>query len=196
MSGSSRAEFLSRGARGGLALAAGGGLLAVATAPARGGEGGSGDAGIATLAATAELLAIDFYTRAIEGGAFSGPELAYLEAARENERDHYAALADVLGDAAPSGLTFSYPTGAFAGRTGIAATGAALEQAFVGAYMGAVAALRSDELRGVAALVGANEAQHLTTLRRIEAGAFAPSPSMPAVLSPAEATTALAPFSA
>ena len=194
MTTTSRGEFLSRGAKGGLVLVVGGSLLAVAAGPALGQSGGGGDTDIAALAATAELLALDFYTKAIEQGGFEGSELAYLEAAKQNEQDHYDALADVLGDAAPSGISFKYPNGTFASKKSIAATGVALETAFVGAYMGAVEALKSNDLKGVAALVGANEAQHLTTFKRLEAGALVPNPSLPMVLTAEEATAAVTPF--
>jgi hypothetical protein len=191
MTASSRGEFLSRGAKGGLVLVVSGSLLAVAAGPAL---GQGGDADIAALAATAELLAIDFYGQAIEAGGFEGTELAYLEAAKQNEQDHYDALADVLGEKAPKNVAFTYPNGTFASRMSIAATGAALEEAFVGAYMGAVAALQSNELKGVAALVGANEAQHLATFKRLEAGAFVGNPSLPKVLTADQARAAVTPF--
>jgi hypothetical protein len=48
----------------------------------------------------------------------------------------------------------------------------ALETAFVGAFMGAGTALRSNELNGVAAQIGANESRHLSVLTNIAAGAF------------------------
>ena len=108
--GTSRAAFLSRGAKGGLALVAGGSLLALAEGgPAFG--AGSADSDIAKLAATAELLAIDFYKRAIASKKFKGDELGYMGAALGNEQAHYAALAGVLGKAAPKGLRFKYPSG-------------------------------------------------------------------------------------
>ena len=77
----------------------------------------------------------------------------------------------------------------------IATTGAALEEAFVGAYMGAVTALTDNGLKKVAAQIGANEAQHLTALRSLAAGgALVPNPSLPTVLTAAEATAAVTPF--
>jgi hypothetical protein len=70
-----------------------------------------------------------------------------------------------------------------------------LETAFVGAYLGAVEALKDNDLEGVAALVGANEAQHLTTLKSLAAGGtLVPNPSLPKVLTAAEATAAVQPF--
>ena len=188
----SRAQFLSRGAKGGLALVAGGSVLAAAAGPAMGAA--SGDVAIAKLAATAELLAIDFYSMAISSGKLKGDQGAYLVAARMNEQDHYKALAGVLGSGAPKNLKFKYPSGTFGSAKSIAATGSALETAFVGAYMGAVTALKDNKLKGVAGQIGANEAQHLTIFNQIGAGALVANPSFPKVLTAAQATKAVTPF--
>ena len=189
----SRAAFLSRGAKGGLALVAGGSVLGLAQGTALGAS--SADADIAKLAATAELLAIDFYTRAIGSRRFSGDELAYMQAALGNEQAHYKALAGVLGKAAPKGLKFSYPNGSFATARSIGQLGMALETAFVGAYMGAVTALRSNDLKGVAAQIGANESRHLSVLTNIAAGGvIVPAPALPKVLTAKQATAAVTPF--
>jgi len=189
----SRAEFLTLGAKGGIALMAGGAVLAAATGRAT--AAADGDVAIAKLAATAELLAIDFYGRAIEDGGFTGDLLAYMKAARQNEQDHYDALAKVLGSGAPANLTFVYPDGTFASAKMIATTGAALETAFVGAYLGAITALGDNGLKKVAAQIGANEAQHLTTLTSLAAGGTpVPGPAFPGVLTANEATAAVTPF--
>jgi hypothetical protein len=189
----SRGDFITRGTMGGLALMAGGSLLAVAAGPALGQE--KGDVAIAKLAATAELLAIDFYGKGIDSGFFKADVLAYMEAARQNEQDHYNALADVLGKQAPKGVKFKYPAGTFGSPAKIAGTGAALETAFVGAYIGAVESLKSDELKSSAALIGANEAQHLTVLKRLEAGnKLVPNPSFPEGITAKQATAAVTPF--
>ena len=207
----SRARFLSLGLRGGAALAAGGSVLALAAcdgagdgadeaARERSGTAPAGrvdDTALAMLAATAELLAVDFYSRAIEALSPEGALLGYLRSARENERDHYDALAEALGAEAPSDLAFTYPAGTFASLESAAATGMALEAAFVGTYMGAVTALRDPALRALAARIGANEAQHLAALSSIAAGGdmpLAPAPALPEVLTAREATEAVSPF--
>jgi hypothetical protein len=201
----SRARFLRRGAKGGLVLAVGGTALAAA---ACGDDDDSGattaastaaspvdDVAIAKLAATAELLAIDFYGRGIDSGFFRADQLSYMRAARTNEQDHYDALAEVLGAEAPADLMFMYPDGTFASAKSIADTGAALETAFVGAYMGAIPALSDNALKKVAAQIGANEAQHLTVLNSLAAGGdLVPNPSLPDVLTAEEATAAVSPF--
>jgi hypothetical protein len=192
MKGFSRAEFLSRGGRGGLALVAGGSMLAFADGTALG--AGSVDADIAKLAATAELLAIDFYTHAIDSKQLKGDELSYLVGAKENEIAHYDALKGVLKSATPKDLKFAYPAGSFASRKSIGMLGEALETAFVGAYMGAVTALTSNELKGVAAEIGACESRHLSVLTNIAANAIVPAPDFPKVLTATQATAAVKPF--
>ena len=70
--------------------------------------------------------------------------------------------------------------GTFASAKSIAATGVALETAFVGAYLGAVEALTSNDLKAVAGQIGANEAQHLTTFKRLDGGQHPrPQPLLP-----------------
>ncbi len=192
MSATTRAQFLSRGAKGGLALVAGGLVLGVAEGTAFGAV--TADSDIAKLAATAELLAIDFYTHAISSGKLKGDELSYLVGAKGNEVAHYDALKGVLGKATPAGLKFKYPAGSFGSRHSIGALGMALETAFVGAYMGAVTAFKSNELKGVAAEIGACESRHLSVLTNIGANAIVPAPDLPKVFTAAQATAAVMPF--
>jgi hypothetical protein len=191
-SSTTRGQFLTRGARGGLALVAGGAVLGLAQGPALGAT--NADADIAKLAATAELLAIDFYKRAIASKKFKGDELDYMAAALGNERAHYAALKGVLKGQTPSGLRFKFPQSAFSSPKAIGKLGMALETAFVGAYMGAVTALKSNELKGVAAEIGANESRHLSVLTNIGAGRLVPAPALPKVLTAKQATAAVTPF--
>jgi Ferritin-like domain len=192
MSATTRAQFLSRGAKGGLALVAGGLVLGVAEGTAFGAV--TADTDIAKLAATAELLAIDFYTNAISSGKLKGDELSYLAGAKSNEVAHLNALKGVLGKATPAGLKFKYPAGSFGSRHSIGALGMALETAFVGAYMGAVTAFKSNELKGVAAEIGACESRHLSVLTNISANAIVPAPDLPKVFTAAQATAAVTPF--
>ncbi len=192
MSGTTRAQFLTRGVKGGLVLVAGGAVLGLAERTALGAA--TSDADIAKLAATAELLAIDFYTQAISSGRLKGDELSYLAGAKENEIAHYAALKGVLKSATPAGLKFKYPAGSFASRTSIGKLGEALETAFVGAYMGAVGSLQSVSLKSVAAEIGACESRHLSVLTNIANNAIIPAPNFPTVYSAAKATAAVSPF--
>jgi hypothetical protein len=187
-----RAQFLARAGKGGLALIAGGAVLGLAEGTAFGAV--KTDADIAKLAATAELLAIDFYTHPLASKQLKGDEAGYLAGALGNEKAHYAALKGVLGDSAPKALRFKYPKGSFGSRHSIGMLGQALETAFVGAYMGAVTALKSNDLKGVAAQIGACESRHLSVLTNIAANAIVPAPDLPTVLTAKQATAALTPF--
>jgi rubrerythrin len=188
-----RSQFISGGAKGGLALLAGGSLLAAGAAPALARQKAVTDTDILKLAATAELLAIDFYSRALGSHRFHGDDVDYLSAARANERAHYKALADAIGNGAPAHLRFRYPAHTFSSRRSIAKVGVALETAFVGAYLGAVTALASNDLKGVAAQIGASESQHLSVFSDILHG-MPVGPSFPTALTAAQATAAVTPF--
>jgi ferritin-like protein len=192
--GTTRAQFLRRGATGGLALVAGGSLLATTAGPALAAGSDPSDVDIAKLAATAELLAVDFYTRSIDSGVFGGRRERYLSGARANEQDHYAALAKLIGADAPKGLRFRYPAGTFADRETAARTGIALETAFIGAYLGAIRALDDASLKVVAGQIGANEFGHYIVFTDILTG-LPVGPSFPGPeLSAADAAAALGPF--
>ena len=192
MTSSNRAEFISRSAKGGLALVAGGSVLAEVSSLAV--ASGVTDVDIAKLAATAELLAINFYSHAINSGKFHDKdERRYLHEARAAEIAHYDALRGVLGSATPAGLRFKYPHGAFGSRIKIAKLGVALETAFVGAYLGAVPALSSNTLKGVAATIAASESQHLSVFTDIVSG-HPIGPAFPKSLTAAQATSAVSGF--
>jgi len=195
----SRAQFLARGVGGGVALMAGGTLLATAAPALAGTSDGTGppeeDLAVVRLAASAELLAEEFYTRAIASRKIAKEDRGYLAAALANERDHYAALAKVLGDAAPiaDDFQFVFPAGAFGSEAAIAKLGVALETAFVGAYVGAVTGLQTLELQGVAAQIAASEAMHLSVLSDIHSHSPV-GPAFPVALTVEQASDALTPF--
>ena len=116
----------------------------------------------ARLLIATELLADDFYTRALATGV-SGA----LHEARANERAHYAGLAALMNEngqppAQAGDIDFSYPAGSFSGSAPVRRLGIALETLQLGAYLGAADTLVSEPLRGIVARIAANEAQHLT----------------------------------
>ena len=116
----------------------------------------------ARLLIATELLADDFYTRAL--AVFSS---GTLREARANEHAHYAGLAALMNEngqapAQAGDIDFSYPAGSFSGSVSVRRLGAALEMLQLGAYLGAADALVSEPLRGIVARIAANEAQHLT----------------------------------
>ena len=67
----------------------------------------------------------------------------------------------MIGADAPKGLTFKYPSGTFSSRESASRVGIALETAFIGAYLGAIRALDSVDLKVVAGQICANEFGHL-----------------------------------
>ena len=154
----------------------------------------SADSDLAKVAATAELLAIDFYKRALASRRFNGDELEYLAAARDNEITHYDLLKEALGKATPSGLRFRYPNGAFTSRTSVATLGQALETAFLGTYLGAVGSFKSNALKILAGQIAATESRHLGVMTNIAAGAIVPAPDFPRVYNGVQALAALKPF--
>jgi hypothetical protein len=194
----SRSEFVSRGARGGIALIAGGALLGLAT-PARADETppapAEEDLALVRLAASAELLAIDFYTQAIAARSFEKGNRGYLSEARANEREHYAALAQVLGPGAPvaDDFQFTYPEGTFSSQTKAVNVGVQLETAFLGAYLGAVGGFLANDFKSVAGQIGASEAQHQSVLLGIR-GSSPIGPSFPPTLDVEAASVALDPY--
>jgi ferritin-like protein len=192
--GTTCGQFLRRGAAGGLALVAGSSILATTAGPALAAGDDPSDIDIAKLAATAELLAVDFYTRCLDSGVFGGRRERYLSGARSNEQDHYDALAKLIGADAPKGLTFGYPAGTFASRENASRTGIALETAFIGAYLGAIRALDDPGLKVVAGQIGANEFGHYIVFTDILTGQPV-GPSFPGPeLSAADAAAALGGF--
>ena len=180
--GISRGEFLRNAGRGGIVLAAGGGVLASVTSSAF--ASGSTASDITTLQAayTAESLAVIVYSAIVKNfHAFKHPKLEnrdYFEAALRNEKDHKAFLAKALGSKTPSGLKFKIPASVTKSGESLLRTGVALETAFVEAYLGAAETFSSQELRTVAAKVAANEATHFSFFDA-EAGGHGVLPSLP-----------------
>ncbi len=193
----SRAQFLRAGVGGGVALVAGGGVLGLAR-PARASreqEPSEGDLATVRLAASAELLAQAFYTGALRSKLFASDERAYLERARANEADHYAALAKVLGDSAPvaDDFEFAFPNDAFARRGRLLRLGSVLETVFVGSYAAAAGSLADPGLQVVAAQLAASEAQHLSVLAGLRGGSPVGA-SFPQTFDLEQASAVLDPF--
>ena len=188
--------MFSRGAKGGAALllagSFGGSLVdsaaAADTVP-------DGDLAYARLLVGAELLALDFYARAIASKRLSGDALGALKRARVNEREHYDKVSEILSGsgqtpAVASDFDFSYPKEAFASKSSIAKLGVTLEAAFMGAYLGAVDGLQTNALKLPVAQIASNEAEHLSVFMRL----FGRSPigiSLPRPLTIDQASNAL-----
>ena len=163
--GVTRSEFFAGAARGGAALALGGGVLAATAAPAVAGIG-QPDIPVVTLALAAELVGAEFCTQALAGKLFSGEDERALKRALFNERQHYGALAQILTDAGQtpgqaSDFDFSFPAKAFASRRSIARLGVELANAFVGIYLGGVASLQDTTTRAAFARIASSQSQQL-----------------------------------
>lgn len=165
----SRAEILSRGARAGVAVAVGGSALAVFSADASAATLLDGDLAYVRLLVASELLAIDYYTRAIGSSRIEGNVLASMKHALANERAHYRSLTTVLAGsgqvaATADDIDFAYPRRAFASTASIGKVGVDIERTVLGAYLGAVEGLQTNTLKRAFAQIAANEAQHLSVL--------------------------------
>ncbi|MHB1807851.1 MAG: ferritin-like domain-containing protein [Solirubrobacteraceae bacterium] len=185
-SGVSRGQFLRNAAKGGIVLATAGGVLASVEGAAFAASGKPTASDIKTLQAayTAESLAVFLYSAILKDYAkFSKPKLkkenrSYFEAALKDEEAHKAFLAKALGSKTPKGLKFKIPASVTKSGESLLKTGAALETAFVEAYLGASNTLSSAELKLVAAKVASNEATHFSFFDA-EAGGNAVLPAVP-----------------
>jgi ferritin-like protein len=194
----SRAQLFSRGAKGGAALLLSG---SVAGSFARSSAADSipdGDLAYARLLVGAELLASDFYTRAIASKQVGGDALKYLKRALFNEQEHYQSVSGILTGAGQTpavaaDFDFSYPKETFRSKASIVKLGVALETTFLGSYLGAVDALQTNALKQPAARIAASEAEHLSVFTQLSGG----DPigiSLPSALTIDEASSALDAF--
>ena len=190
--GLSRGTFLKRGAVGGGALLVSvSGFAAVAEA-ASADTIPDADLAYLRLLLAAELLAVDFQTRALGSSELHGHAAhSVFRRIRADERAHYSRLASLLTAAgqtpATSGdIDFSYPKGSFRSRASIVKLAGRLEHLMVGAYVGAVENVETPAIRLPVGQIAANEAQHSGALaalsgRSVIGKAFAPAMQMGAV---------------
>jgi rubrerythrin len=164
-----RAGFLRRGAVGGGALlvsASGLSTLGLADATnASAATPSDGDLAYLRLLIAAELLAIDFQSKALRGRKLRHAAHSLLARIQSDEKQHYTQLATLLTDAGQTPATaddidFSYPKGTFRGQVSITRLAGRLEHLMVGAYLGAVENVGTPELRLTIGQIAANEAQH------------------------------------
>lgn len=188
--GLSRAEFVRRGVAGGGALlvSATGSAVLPAAASA---DTPDGDLAYLRLLIAAELLAIDFQTRALGSGKLRHAAHALVRRVRSDERAHYTSLAALLtasgGTPATSGdIDFSYPKGSFRSQGSVLRLAGRLERLMVGAYVGAVENVETPALRLPIGQIAANESQHAGALAGLRGEpvvgkAFAPAMQLGAV---------------
>jgi Ferritin-like domain len=162
-----RSQLLSRGARTGAALLAGGTALGTFAGTAKAEPLSDGDLAYARLLVGLELLSIDFYGRAVAAKQFRTPAQKRLKEALAHEQAHYQSVGQILVGAGftPAGdgdVDYSYPAGTFRKPGTIAKFGFHLETISIGAYLGAVMGLQSNQLVQQMARIAASEAQHLS----------------------------------
>ena len=197
MTGIDRATFLRRGVAGALAASSAGLPLAaraVAGPPVRpAGE----DIGFFQWGATAELVGLAFYDRALHASlawgsrGFTRAERARLKLARDGDAEHLRKLRYTLAGDAPKATDFTIelPDTAFADRRSILAFGAGLEQLIAGVYLDGVTSASDAGTRALLGRLLASEAQQISALH-VLAGAPATAGLLRPVF-PQEASDAL-----
>jgi Ferritin-like domain len=128
-----------------------------------------GDLAYLRLLVGAELLAIDFQTKALATKKLNASLRVTFRRLLADEKAHYAALGKLLVDAGqpttgPGDVDSAYPPGSFASRTSIARLGWRIEGILVGSYLGAIEEVATPEVRLRVGQIAANESQHLSTL--------------------------------
>jgi len=184
--GLSRGTFLKRGAVGGGALLVSASGFSAFAEVASADTIPDGDLAYLRLLIAAELLGIDFQTRALASGKLRRHGARSLfRRIRADERAHYAHLANLLTAAGQTPATsadidFTYPKATFRSQASIVKLAGRLEHLMVGAYVGAVENLETPDVRLPIGQIAANEAQHSSALsalsgRPVVGRAFAPA---------------------
>jgi hypothetical protein len=162
-----RAQLLSRGTKGGVALAVVGTALAQLANDAAAAPLPTGDLAYARMLVGAELLASDFYTQAIAAANSNATVTKYLKRAYLNEQEHYQSVAGILTGsgvtpAVSADIDFGYPAGTFDTQASILALALELENTVLGAYLGAIGGIQTGSLKQGLAQIAACEAQHVS----------------------------------
>ena len=181
----SRGALLRRGVVGGGALLVSASGLAAVTPLARADTPPDADLAYLRLLIAAELLAVDFQSRALASRKLRRQAHSLFRRIRSDESDHYKHLASLLTAAGQTparagDINFSYPKGSFRSQTSILGLAGRLERLMVGAYVGAVENVETPSLRLPIGQIAANEAQHQSALagltgRPVVGKAFAPA---------------------
>jgi rubrerythrin len=187
----SRGALLRRGAVGGGALLVSASGLGAVAPLARADTPPDADLAYLRLLIAAELLAVDFQSKALASRKLRREAHSLFRRIRADESDHYKHLASLLTAAGQTPATaddinFSYPKGSFRSQASILALAGRLERLMVGAYIGAVENVETSSLRLTIGQIAANEAQHQSALaglhgRPVVGKAFAPALQIAAV---------------
>jgi hypothetical protein len=159
-----------------------------------------GDTASVRLLVGAELLASDFYVQAINASVTSRSVTKFLKLAYFNEQEHYVQIASILSGegvtaAVSNDVTFTYPDGTFASQKSIVSFAATLEGIVLGTYLGVLGSLQTTNVLPTIAAITASEAEHASYFT-VANGGEAFRLSFPPALTQAEATVAMAPYTA
>jgi rubrerythrin len=165
-----RAQLLSRSAKGGAALLVAGSALAQFAQAAAADPLPGSDLAYARLLVGAELLASDFYTQAIAAANAKPTVAKYLKRAFANEQDHYKSVAGIISGAGQTpavagDIDFSYPKGTFDSQKSILKFAQQLEGTILGTYLGAIGGIQTNALKTGLAQIAACEAEHSAYFR-------------------------------
>jgi hypothetical protein len=158
------------------------------------------DLAYARLLVGAELLAADFYTQSVAASNSGRVITGYLHRALANEQEHYQSVSGILTGAGQTpavagDIDFTYPNGTFASQGSIVKFARQLEDLLLGAYLGAIAGIQDDGLKGGLAQIAACEAQHASYFAAT-GGAKAFNGSFPSPLAIDQASDSLDAFTA
>jgi hypothetical protein len=163
------------------------------------------DLEIVSLAIVAEQLAVEAYSKAVASKQFTGILGSYFRSALHQESDHLKALTKVaksLGGTV-SDTNFVFEPGVFESPIEMLRLMNALEDAFVGAYLGALPLIKDKSILSAAGAILGVEAGHRVILREARlnfrdpaiTGARVPNDrTFENALTPTEAAAALKPF--
>jgi rubrerythrin len=158
-----RGELLRLGLAGALLAAA----PARAAGPAPTPQGD--DIGFVQWGATAELVAVTFWNRAIEADRFGERIRRHLSAMREADRHHYGALSTALGEEAPTTEDFEVvlPKRAFASKAGIIELAEDIEESITRTYLAAVSEAVDPATRLLIGKLLVQDVSHLDAVRSL-----------------------------
>ncbi len=123
------------------------------------------DLAFARLLVANELLASDFYAKALDSKKAGRKVQKFLKHAYANEQEHYQSVAAIISGAgltpaAAVDLDYGYPAGAFKNEGSIVAVALELEAIMLGSYLGALDGMQSGPLKAGIGRIAASEAVH------------------------------------
>ena len=162
-----RGEVPRLGAAGALLAAAGAAAPARAAGPPPTPQ--ADDIGFLQWGATAELVCVRFWDRALDANRFGERIRRLMSAMREADRGHLVALSTALGDEAPTDEDFEVvlPNRAFASKAGIIALAEEIEESITRTYLTAVSVAVDPATRLLLGKFLVQDVSHLDAIRSL-----------------------------